>query len=74
MSETAAMSFERLVKKRARCILGVRGFACFETMALCISAIDQAATRGKYTEKEVVETARQVADDTLRWRTLRPIP
>lgn len=74
MSETAAMSFERVVKKRARCILGIRGFPCFETMALCISAIDQAATRGRYTEKEIVDTARKVAEDTLRWRVLRPSP
>lgn len=73
MNDTAVVSFERAVKKRARCVLGIRGFVFFESIGLCVSALDQAATRGKYDEETVVATARQVATDTERWRISHPL-
>lgn len=64
----AAESFGDEVKRRARAILSLRRILDAEHRSLCICALDIAATRGDYSEDAIVQTAKAVADDTIRWR------
>jgi len=64
----AVRTFADEVIRRARAVLGMREHPNAQTCGLCITALDIAATRGAFTEDDMVATAKQVATDTQRWR------
>ena len=59
-------TFDEEVRYRARCILGFRGVKEFETMPLCVNALNtKAAAFALFNEHNVVSMALKVANDTL---------